>query len=99
MRSPPEEAVSRELAVIRRAYQRAERAILHTRQPEDGFKAADTLARELRELYETEAARLVARAAARLRASRRYSLAELARAVNVSKSMAAYWDRRARGGE
>jgi DNA-binding transcriptional regulator YiaG len=99
MRIPPEQAITQELQVMRRAYQRAERAILRAQQPEEGFKAADLLARELRELYEDQAARLVARAAARLRATRRYSLAELARAVNVSKSMAAYWDRRAREGE
>jgi DNA-binding transcriptional regulator YiaG len=96
-RIPPDQAATRELAAIQRAYQRAAAAIDRADSPEQAFKAADLLARELRELYEHDAARLVARAAARLRSTRRYSLAELAKAVNVSKSMAAHWDRRARG--
>jgi hypothetical protein len=99
MSVPPGRVLARELAVIRRAYQRIERAILHTREPEAGFRAADQLARELRELYEEQATRLVARAAARLRQQRRWSLAELAKAVDVSKSMANYWHRRSREGE
>jgi hypothetical protein len=100
MRTAPAAAVARELAVIRRAYERAVRAI-EAAEPEAGFAAADQLAAGMRELYDGPggAARVVARAAERLRETRRYSLAQLAEAVNVSKSMAAHWSRRAREGE
>jgi DNA-binding transcriptional regulator YiaG len=101
MRTPPEAAVTRELENIHRAYQRATRAILRARDPEVAFRAAHQLSTGMRELYDGPdgATRVVAQAALRLREARRYSLAELARVVNVSKSMAAYWDRRAREGE
>jgi DNA-binding transcriptional regulator YiaG len=94
----PGPAVSRSLERIRRAYDQAAAAIERATEPEDAFAAADALARDLRELYDDQATRLVARKAAELREARRYSLAELARAANVSKSMAAHWDRRARKG-
>jgi hypothetical protein len=98
MRTAPGVIVARELAVIRRAFERAARAVEQAADPEAGFTAADQLVTALRDLAKDEGMNLVARAAARLRTARRYSLAELARAVDVSKSMAAYWDRRARKG-
>lgn len=99
MRNPPEQTVNRELAVIRRAYQRAERAILRAREPEAGFHAADQLANGIRALYDQQATRLVSRSAMRLRAARRYSLVELARVVNVSKQRASQWAAREQEGE
>jgi hypothetical protein len=99
MRTPPEQAIDRELAVIGRAYQRAERAIMQARDVEGAFRAADQLAGNLRVLYDTGATRLVSRSAMRLREARRYSLVELARAVNVSKQRASQWAAREQEGE
>jgi hypothetical protein len=98
MRAAPGATVTRELATIRRAYQRAVQAIAEARDPEAAFRAAHQLTTGMRELYDgaNGATGVVAKAALRLRQARRYSLAELARVVDVSKSMAAYWDRRAR---
>jgi hypothetical protein len=90
--------VTRELGTIRRAYERAVRVIRQAPDPEAAFRAAHQLTTGMRELYDGPdgATSVVAKAAVRLRKARSYSLAELARVVDVSKSMAAYWDRRAR---
>lgn len=96
MADDPTSATRRALAAIRRNYDQAASKIETSRNPERAFAAADELARGIRELYDTKATRLVSRMAMRLREARRYSLVELARAVNVSKQRASQWASRER---